>query len=241
MADTTVPSVERATNGDSDKFAQMARERESPHRRVVPARASGSGRYICTMNQRFISILAVVAGASGCGGDAPLRGMVVDPPQEAPVVRVMGADGAMFDLDKERGSRTVMLFFGYTHCPDVCPATLADWARAKKALGSGADGVRFVFVSVDPERDTPQVAHDYARQFDASFIGLSPTAAQVDSLKASWGFTVMRDSTAEMKRGEYGVIHPAGSFVIDRRGRIREIFPPETRTDDIVADLRRIR
>ena len=98
------------------------------------------------------------------------------------MVRVVDADGATFDMDKERGSRAVLLYFGYTHCPDVCPATLADWARAKKALGSGAERVRFVFVSVDPDRDTPQLTRAYARQFDAAFVGLSPTAAQVDSL-----------------------------------------------------------
>ena len=167
--------------------------------------------------------------------------MVVDPPQEAPVVRILDADGTMFDLDKERGSRAVLLYFGYTHCPDVCPATLADWARVKKALGGGAEGVRFVFVSVDPDRDTPQLARAYARQFDTAFIGLAPTAAQVDSLKASWGFAVMKDSTPEMKKGEYGVTHPAGSFMIDRAGRIREILPPETKADDIAADLRRVR
>jgi len=134
-----------------------------------------------------------------------------------------------------------MMYFGYTHCPDVCPATLADWARVKKALGSAADGVRFVFVSVDPDRDTPQVARAYAQQFDVSFIGLAPTPMQVDSLKAAWGFAVMRDSTPDMKKGEYGVTHPAGSFAIDRAGRIREIFPPETKADDIAADLRVIR
>lgn len=193
------------------------------------------------MKRLPVCLLAYVASAIGCGGDVPFHGTVVDPPQEAPVIRVVDADGTMFDLDKERGSRAVLLYFGYTHCPDVCPATLADWARVKKALGGGAESVRFVFVSVDPDRDTPQLVRAYARQFDAAFIGLSPTAAQVDSLKASWGFAVMRDSTPEMKNGEYGVTHPAGSFLIDRTGRIREILPPETQADDIAADLRRVR
>ena len=196
------------------------------------------------MNRRITSVcawLTLVTGGTGCASDAPLHGMVVDPPQEAPIVRITGADGTTFDLDKERGSRTVLLFFGYTHCPDVCPATLSDWARARKALGGAAEGVRFLFVSVDPERDTPLLARDYARQFDSSFIGLAPTAAQVDTLKTSWGFAVMRDSTPQMKKGEYAVTHPAGSFVIDRAGRIREIFPPNTKADDIAADLRRIR
>ena len=181
----------------------------------------------------------MVVAAIGCRDNTPLHGMVIDPPSEAPIVRVAG--DAPFDLDKERGSRTVVIYFGYTHCPDVCPATLADWARAKQALGSAADGVRFVFVSVDPDRDTPQIARAYAHQFDSSFVGIVPTSAQVDSLKENWGFAVMRDSTPEMKRGEYAVTHPAGSFVIDRSGRIREILPPNTAATDIASGLRRIR
>lgn len=207
---------------------------------IWPEVGSGAG-YICTMHQPHVAILAVAAALLGCGKEAPLMGMVIDPPQEAPVVRMADADGKTFDLDQLRGNHAVLIYFGYTHCPDVCPATLADWARAKRALGGAADGVRFVFVSVDPARDTPKIARDYAHQFDASFVGLAPTAAQVDSLKASWGFDVMRDSTPAMKTGEYGVTHPAGSFVVDRAGRIREIFPPESRAEDIAADLRRIR
>lgn len=205
-------------------------------------KAAGRLGYICTMHRQLRGMIFALATGlilMGCRGEVPLHGMVVDPPSEAPVVRVTGE--APFDLDKERRAHSVVLYFGYTHCPDVCPATLADWARAKKELGSAAVGVRFVFVSVDPERDTPQIARSYAQQFDPSFVGIAPTAAQVDSLKENWGFAVMRDSTPEMKKGEYGVTHPAGSFVIDRAGRIREILPPNTPAADIASDLRRIK
>ena len=85
--------------------------------------------YICTMNRRSIRVVGVIAlvvVAAGCRDTAPLHGMVVDPPSEAPVVQVAG-EGA-YNLDSERGRRAVVLYFGYTHCPDVCPATLADWA-----------------------------------------------------------------------------------------------------------------
>ncbi len=193
------------------------------------------------MRLSTITLMLVLLEAVACRGEAPLRGMVVDPPQEAPVVRVTRSDGSIFDLDGERGTRSVLLFFGYTHCPDVCPTTLADWARAKAVLGGAASAVRFVFVSVDPDRDTPAIAQAYARQFDSSFVGLAPTAAQVDSLKGAWGFAVMRDSMSGAKAGEYAVTHPAGTFVIDRSGKIREIFPPDTQAADLAADLRRIR
>lgn len=198
------------------------------------------------MQMRTMAGLAVLAGAlggaQGCAvPDTPLHGMVLDPPPEAPVVRIADAAGTIVDLDDERGKRSVALFFGYTHCPDVCPTTLADWARANAELGSAGRGVRFIFVSVDPERDTPQVVRDYVRQFDTTFVGLVPTRAQLDSLQASWTFAARHETTPEMKPGEYGVEHPAGTFVIDRAGRIREILPPNTSPADIASDLRRIR
>ena len=188
---------------------------------------------------------AALAALAACGGlvadNSPLHGVVVDPPQETPMIRIVDADGQLYDIDKERGARTALVYFGYTHCPDVCPATMATWARVRQAMGSAAAGVRFVFVSVDPERDTPQVARAYARQFDQSFIGLSPTLAQLDSLKAAWGFAVAHETTPTMKPGEYGVTHPAGSFAITRAGKIREIFGPDAKAADIAADLRRLR
>ena len=154
-------------------------------------------------------------------------------------MRITDAEGVPFDIDRERGQRTVMLFFGYTHCPDVCPATLADWARAKQAMGSAAANVLWLFVSVDPTRDTPQVARDYARQFDSTFVGLAPTAVQLDSLKSNWGFEIANEVIPGGPG--YAVSHPAGTFVIDREGRIRLIFSPNTPPADIAADLRQLR
>ena len=154
--------------------------------------------------------------------------------------RVADAEGRLFDVDAERGRRVVVIYFGYTHCPDVCPTTLADWARARQALGAAATGVRWVFVSVDPQRDTPVVARDYAHQFDSTFVGLSPTPAQLDSLQKSWGFAVTQEANAA-DPAAYAVSHPAGTFVVDRSGRLREIFPPETRPDQMAADLRQLR
>ena len=191
---------------------------------------------------RARAFLIALAVLGGCVRDeVPLHGMVIDPPQEAPPIRIVDAAGAPYDLDHERGARTALVYFGYTHCPDVCPATLATWARVRQALGGASVGVRYLFVSVDPARDTPAVAQAYARQFDPSFVGLSPTPAQLDTLKAAWGFVVARDSAPGMKPGEYAVTHPAGMFVITRTGRIREIFGPEAKAEEIAADLRRLR
>ena len=184
--------------------------------------------------------IAAVAAAVACGSEAPLHGVVIDPPQEVPAVRIADAQGRLFDVDAERGKRTAVIYFGYTHCPDVCPTTLADWARAKRALGSAAGDVRWVFVSVDPQRDSPQIARDYAMQFDSTFVGLSPTLAQLDTLQRTWGFAVTQEGNPSDPMA-YAVSHPASTFVVDRSGRLREIFPPETPPEQMAADLRRLR
>ena len=88
--------------------------------------------------------------------------------------------------EQEFRGRWMLVYFGYTHCPDVCPTTLADWARVRGQLGDDADGVRFVFVSVDPERDDPARSMAYARQFDPSFVGLTADRAGLPTLLRDW-------------------------------------------------------
>ena len=104
-----------------------------------------------------LALAAVIALGLAAGCDGPMHGTVVEQPSAAPPLVLTDASGARFELAERRGD-LVLLFFGYTHCPDVCPTVLADWARVRQALGSKAEGVRFVFVSVDPDRDTPAVA-----------------------------------------------------------------------------------
>lgn len=175
--------------------------------------------------------------AAACGKEAPAHGMSLPEPQVAPALVLHDSRGQAFDLSAQRG-RAVLLFFGYTHCPDVCPATLADFARARRALRLAPERLRFVFVSVDPERDTPAIAESYAWQFDSTFVGLAPTPAQLDTIKAAWGFAVAREEMPGMTG--YGVTHPAGVFFIDRSGKVRFVFAPGTKSDDLAADLKRL-
>lgn len=191
-----------------------------------------------TFKCSILTFVALACLLQGCEKPAPMHGLVADEPLPAPTLKLAGADGKVFDLGTER-SHTVVLFFGYTHCPDACPTTLADWARTKTALGSKSEGVRFVFVSVDPERDTPDVARKFAQQFDSSFIGLATTVPQRDTIAMAWGFTVAREQMAGMSG--YGVSHPAQSFVITRDGKVRMIFPPGLSPADMASDLRHLR
>jgi len=130
-------------------------------------------------------------------------------------------DGRVFDLAQERGN-VVLVFFGYTHCPDLCPLTLADFVAVRRRLGPRAERVRFVFVTVDPERDTPERTMAYARQFDATFIGLSGDSTTLAEVQhsfhvASW---VVRDSA-----GNVLVAHSASVFVVGRDGRLARVVP----------------
>ncbi len=93
------------------------------------------------------------------------HGTAYDPPEPAPPLALSRADGSPFSLAAQRGS-VVLLYFGYTHCPDLCPTTLADWHRARAALGRDAERTRWVFVSVDPARDDPVTLQRYVSGFD---------------------------------------------------------------------------
>lgn len=174
--------------------------------------------------------------ASGVPGGG-FRGVELSEPSPAPALTLTAADGVPFDLAAERG-RVVLLFFGYTHCPDICPTTLADWARVRAALGDAASRVRFVFVSVDPDRDTPAVAEAYARRFDPSFIGLSADHATIGRLRD--GLNLVAQSDVADSSGGYGVAHSSQVFLVDPEGRLRLLYPFGATSDDMLQDVRRL-
>ena len=165
--------------------------------------------------------------------------MLIVDPQPAPALHLADAQGQMFDLGAQKATPT-FVYFGYTHCPDVCPTTLSDWARARASLGSSRAAVTFVFVSVDPERDTPAAVQAYAHQFDSTFVGLVASAAQLDTIKTAWGFAVEREDMPGMKPGEYGIGHPAGVYFIDRDGRMKFVFAPGTKPAELASDMKRL-
>ena len=172
------------------------------------------------------------------------------PTLPAPVLALAAHDGTRFDLAAQRG-RAVLVFFGYTHCPDICPTTLSTWKRVKRGLGEDSARVRFVFVSVDPERDTADVAQRYAHQFDPSFVGLSGTRAQIDEVQRSFRISSFREEppadSADGAGGHaghggdaYTVAHPARVFVFDPAGRWRLVMPASASAEATLADLKRL-
>jgi protein SCO1/2 len=128
-----------------------------------------------------------------------------------------------------------MLFFGFTHCPDVCPLTMANLKQAVTQLGSNAARVQVVFITVDPARDTPQQAQQYASQYDPSFVGLSGSAAQLEPVWNDYG--IYRELGPKDASGNYEITHTARVTVIDPQGKLRLSFTPDTSWQDILHDL----
>jgi protein SCO1/2 len=146
-----------------------------------------------------------------------------------------GHDGKPHTLEEFRG-KAVVLFFGYTHCPNICPTTLADTAAALKQLGSDAERVQVLFVTVDPERDTPQVLAQYVPAFDPRFLGVHGDADATQ--RAAKEFRVFYAKNPGSAPGAYTVDHSAQSFVFDAQGRLRLLVRPERIAQDLAADLR---
>jgi len=138
-------------------------------------------------------------------------------------------------LEDWRG-KAVVVFFGFTHCPDVCPTTLADMAQVMRQLGADAERVQIVFVSVDPERDTQEALAKYVPAFDPRFLGLRGTLEATRAVAKE--FKVYFEKRPGKTPGEYSIDHSAQSYVIDPQGRLRLFVRHERIAEDLAPDLR---
>jgi protein SCO1/2 len=182
----------------------------------------------------------LIAGAAlltACDLFGGFKGMAVDPPRDMPTFVFTKADGSRFTTAPEPG-RPMVLFFGYTHCPDVCPTTLADWKRVRAKLGDDAKRVRFVFVTVDPDRDTPAVAERYARMYDAAFEGVSGDAITTSRIIEAFGVAAAREPGTNATG--YLVSHSSQVFLVDSHGKLVALYPFGTGWDALAADLERL-
>jgi protein SCO1/2 len=144
------------------------------------------------------------------------------------------AEGRARSLRDYRG-KLVVLFFGYTRCPDVCPTTLADLRDVLRRLDKDAEHVQVLFVTLDPERDTPEMLARYVPAFDRRFIGLSGSAAQTAAVVERFGLVVERQGGED---GGYTLDHTASLFVFDRDGRLRLEVPHGTPAEVLANELR---
>ena len=166
------------------------------------------------------------------------RGVELPTPQPVADFTLTADSGQEISLSDFRGQIT-LLYFGYTYCPDICPGTLTELARALDDLDSkDREKVQVIMVTVDPERDTPQLLTDYLDHFDTSFLGLTGSEAEIATAAEKVGIYIERQpGTAE---SGYLVDHTASISALDRDGNIKVIFKFGTPAEDISADLKRL-
>lgn len=145
--------------------------------------------------------------------------------------------GRLRKLSDFRG-KAVMLFFGYTHCPDVCPTTLSDMARVRAQLGADGALVQGLFVTVDPKRDTPQLLAQYVPAFDPTFLGLLGDEEATTAAAAE--FKVFFARQKPDARGNYTVDHSGAIFVFDPQGKLRLLMRPGMGVDAMAADIAKL-
>jgi protein SCO1/2 len=144
-------------------------------------------------------------------------------------------DGRIRTLADYRGKLTV-IFFGYAQCPDVCPTTLAELAQARRALGPAGQDVQGVFVTVDPERDSPEMLKAYVESFDESFVALRGSPDQ--TREAAKAFKIFYAKVPGKTAESYTVDHTAGAYILDREGRLRLFTRHGTGAEALVHDLK---
>ena len=146
-----------------------------------------------------------------------------------------------FTLERLKGKWS-FVFFGYTYCPDICPTTLSTLTRVEKQLQTGTQApsnIRVVFVSVDPQRDTPDVLKRYLKYFNKGFVGVTGTQQDIDNLTRQFGGSYMKEP--EAASGEYLVSHTSSVFLVDPYGQLVAAFSPPHDPDTIVEQFRHIR
>lgn len=180
----------------------------------------------------FAAILGLLLAA--CGNEAPkFKSTDITGADYGKTLELTDHAGRPRHLEDWRG-KAVVIFFGFTHCPDICPTTLVDVSNALKTLGGDAERVQVLFVTVDPERDTPEALGKYVTAFDPRFLGLRGDLPA--TLRAAKEFKIYFE---KRKSGDsYSVDHSGQSYVIDPQGRLRLLVRPDRIAEDLAADLR---
>src|SRR5687768_7691405 len=185
----------------------------------------------------FLLIGAVAVGVFLFSKPESFQGtMYAEPHPPAPDIELTRENGDSFRLSDMQGN-TVLLFFGYTSCPDVCPTTMAELKQALEKLNEeDANQVRVLFVTVDPERDTPERVQEYVNHFNRDFIGLSGTEPELAEVWQDYG--VFRETVEGTSAAGYLVNHTARVTLIDQHGNLRLSYAFGTPVETIVHDLK---
>lgn len=161
---------------------------------------------------------------------------VFDPPRIAPDFELQGSNDAPIALSKFRG-KVVAIAFGFTYCPRICPVTLARLSQVFNGLGAAASDVQVIFVTVDPERDTPQRLHAFLEFFHPTFLGATGEAGPLNALRQAYGIVATKAASESKKLG-YEVHHSSSIFLIDRQGKLRALVPFGKSPESILHDIK---
>lgn len=196
---------------------------------------------------RALPALALALGAAGCRESRAnaldgLRGVRLSPPRPKPGFTLTTTDGRPFDFAADTKGDVALLYFGYTNCPDVCPTHLTNIAAALRRMSPKDQArIRVVFVTTDPDRDTPQRLRQWLNNFDSRFIGLRGSIDSVNGIQASLGLPPatmeMIDSAAAGPRAAYGVGHAAQVLAFTPDDSLRAEYPNGFTADDWANDL----
>lgn len=180
-------------------------------------------------------LFALVVLPQITGSDHEYVGTLLSNPEPAPGFSLVADNGDRSGLDDYEG-QVVLVYFGYTFCPDICPATLAELAGAVSLLGDDRDRVQVAMISVDPARDTPEILGNYVDHFDESFVGFTGSEAEIAAVADAYNvyFAISEGSTAT----GYLVDHWSGVMLIDRDGLLVEMFSYGTSSEDMAADIK---
>ena len=174
----------------------------------------------------------------GLSSSAPalaFRGADITGADYARTLALPDVTGRQRTLADFKGKVTVV-FFGYTQCPDVCPTTMAELAQVKKSLGADGDKLQGVFVTIDPERDTPEILKSYMASFDPSFVALRGTVEQTQA--AAKEFKIYFEKVPGKTEGSYTMDHTAGAFILDAKGNARVFERYGAGADGLVNDVK---
>ncbi len=177
-------------------------------------------------------IILLLATATCSSPSHEWHGTLYQPPQPAPEIKVPELN---FTLSDSRGVIT-LLYFGYTYCPDVCPATVATMAQVFKQLNASPEVMQFIMISVDPERESSESLNAYMHRFHPDFRGLWIDRSQLEQVMAAYGVIAEREPSENPQT--YLITHTARVFLIDQEGNLRAHYPFGTTPDEFMDDLR---
>lgn len=195
---------------------------------------------ISTVSRRrtlLICVTTVLAAAalSACSPDKPqFKSIDITGADYAKGFSLTAHDGVQRSLQDFKG-KVVVVFFGFTQCPDICPTALTEMAEVKRKLGSQGDRLQGIFITVDPERDTEEVLKAYMANFDPSFVALRPTMAQLPEVAKS--FKIYYKKSEGQTSTSYTMDHSAGSYVFDPAGNVRLYARSGSGSEALASDV----